>query len=912
MFPGQPERAFFVYYQKKTNIFVFPPFPGGMKYAAYVRIYLSIVLSTLILLAACSQKKNTVVTRGYHNLTSRYNGYFYSKESMKEGLSKLADSYEDDYTQILPLFRIPNSSATKGCYPDMEKSIKKSSTLIERHAITDRGGTEIAGAVKWIDENYVLIGRARYYKGEYLSALQTFEYVSRKYEKDPVRFTGYLWQAKTHLELGGISQAMPLLDLIDNDKECPEELKPQIKATYADLYIREGNFGPAIKALKEAVELTKNKKEKARFTYVLGQLYQKTGKTKEATECFAKVVDMHPDYIMLFNAKINRSRMSGAESGKREEARKELNKLLKDPKNKEYYDQIYFSLGEIEQRAKNEDLALKYYKTSTAVSMGNINQKALSYLAAADIYFSRVDYPNAQLYYDSTMMILPKGFEGYTAIDDKRKSLNNLVKYLKIVKLEDSLQQVVETYGDDTTKLYPYIDKLIQIQKDRDKKLQEQRENGTSSGQGGNFVNFQGGGGTTTSGGAQGGGSWYWYNPSNVSYGVNEFAKRWGTRKLEDNWRRANKETILENGDGGDGGDTAKVAGPDKGKPADNKTRQYYIKNLPFSKEAQDKSNEKVADAYYNLGSIYKEQLRNNGRSIESFDKLTVRYPKHKYSLPSHYQLYRLYLAEKNQPKADAERDYIMKNFPESEYAQIIKNPNYEVNVNADRERVTAYYGETFLLYKAGNYAEVITRCEKSESEFGNNPYASRFDYLKALSLGRTQGQDALTKALTQIIIKHPKDAVKDEAQALLDRIKGKASTIPQDSGAGNASFKVTEVTEYQYIVIIENGKGNLNKFRSALSDYNAQSYGSANLAVTSLMLDTKNQLVMVKGFASRSLGVDYHNLLKGNVKVFNDLQPGSYQAFAISTENFAILFKDKDVDAYKKFFEQQVIKKTP
>lgn len=871
---------------------------------------MSFVLSTLILLAACSQKKNTVMSRGYHNLTSRYNGFFYSKESMKEGLLKLNDTYEDDYTQLLPLFRLPNSSATKGCYPDMEKSIKKSSMVIERHAITDRGGTEIAGAVKWIDENYVLIGRARYYKGEYLSALQTFEYVSRKYEKDPTRFTGYLWQAKTHLELGGISQAMPLLDLIDNDKDCPPELEPEIKATYADLYIRQGNYSPAIKALKEAVELTKKKKERARFTYVLGQLYQKTGDTKNATDCFAKVVAMNPDYIMLFNAKINRARMSGAEAGKREEARKELFKLLKDPKNKEYYDQIYFSLGEIEQRAKKEDQALTYYKTSTAVSMGNINQKALSYLAAADIYFNRTDYPNAQLYYDSTMMILPKGFEGYIAIDEKRKSLNNLVKYLKVIKLEDSLIQVVNTYGEDTTKLYPYIDKLIQIQKDKDKKAQEQRESGGAGAQGGNFVNFQGGGGSSGGAGAQGGGAWYWYNPSNVSYGVNEFNKRWGTRKLEDNWRRANKETILENGNGGDEEDTSKVAGPDKGKPADNKTRQFYIKNLPFSKEAQDKSNEKIADAYYNLGSIYKEQLRNNGRSIESFDKLAQRYPKHKYALPSHYQLYRLYLAEKNQPKADTEREYIMKNFPESEYAQIIKNPNYEVNVNADRERVTNYYAETFLQYKAGNYTEVITRCEKSEGEFGNNPYASRFDYLKALSIGRTQGEEALVKSLTQIIIKHPKDAIKDEAQALLDRIKGKSSTTTQDSGAGNATFRNTEITEYQLMVIIENGKGDLNKFRAELADYNTQNYASANLSVNSLMLNPKSQLVTVKAFTSRTLGVDYYNLLKSNVKVFNDLQPGTYQVFAISTENFAILFKDKDVEAYRKYFEQSIVKK--
>jgi len=858
----------------------------------------------------CTQKKNTVVTRNYHNLTSRFNGYFYAKESMKEGLTKLDQTYEDDYSQLLPLYKSANTPAGKGIFPEMEKAIKKSSTVIERHAITDRGGTEIAGANKWIDDNYLLIGRARFYKSEFLSALETFEYVSRKYPKDPIRYYGYLWQAKTHLELGGYSQAEPLLDLIANDKAAPEEMKPDIKATYADLYMRTGNYGMAIKHLEEAIALTQKKKERVRFTYVLGQLYQKTGNTKKASTSFAKVIDMNPEYTMLFNAKINRARMSGADPAARDEAKRDLDKLLKDPKNKEYYDQIYFTLGEIEQRAGREDIALKYYKLSTVSSMGNDRQKAISYLSAADIYFSRTEYSSAQLYYDSSMRVLPKNYPDYNAIDDKRKSLNNLVKYLNLITFEDSVQNVVNLYGSDTTKLYGYIDQLIERQKELDKKKEQQQ----SQDPGSNFsTQFPGTGGGTGTNNNNPGGTWYWYNISTIASGLGDFQRKWGNRKLEDNWRRSNKETILETGDGGAKEDTSQVATQDKGKPGDNKTRAYYLKNLPLTAEQMGKSNERIVDAYYNLGSIYKEQLRNNKKSIASFEKLTERFPKHKYSLPSHYQLYRLYLVEKDRANAEVHSAYILKNFPESEYAQILKNPNYERNVLGDKEKVTKYYNETFEIYSAGRYQEVISRADYADTAFGRNYLSSRFDYLRALSLGHTQGVDALSKALTQIIIKHPKDAIKDEAQHLLDRIKGVKTETKKDTGSfGNASFRVNDNTEYQYMLVVDNNKGNLNKFRSVLSDYNNTGYASLNLSVNSMLLDPTKQLVLVKPFPNKTAALDYYNLLKSKPQTFVDLQANTYQAFIISTENIPILFKDKNVDAYKQFFEQNIVKKTP
>jgi tetratricopeptide (TPR) repeat protein len=866
-----------------------------------------------LLLVACSTKKNTFASRNYHNLTSRYNGYFYAKESMKDAKDKVERSYVDDYSQVIPLWKMPNTPETKGCYPDLEKAIKKSTMVIERHAITNKRGEEIAGAVKWIDENYIIIGIARYYKGEYMAALDIFEYVSQKYADMPTRYEALLWQAKTQLELGDYSACESLLDLVVNDKACPEKLIPEIKAAYADLYAHTGNYPLAIKYLEEAIPLTKSKKQRTRFMFVLAQMHEKTNQPKKASEQYAKVISMNPTYDMLFNARLNRARLSGSDPKRRTEAKRELEKMLTDEKNNEYLDQIFYTLASIEMSVPNKNAALNYYKKSVAASVGNNQQKALSYLGIGDLYFEQPDYKNAQAYFDSTMTLLPKSYPDYNAVNEKRNSLNNLVRYLNIVSNEDSLQRIARNYGSDTALLYPFIDKLIAKVKEEEKRKKEELEN--RIGGGNNPVvgggNNQGGGNNN-----QPGGAWYFYNPSAVSFGINEFTRKFGSRKSEDNWRRANKESIIvEEEEGGSGSTTQGGKKDDKKNPEnDNTARAFYIKNLPLTVEAVTKSNESIADALYNLGSIYKEQLRNNTKSIDAFESLCSRFPAHKYSAPSHFQLYRLYQAASNTAKANEHRDYILKYFPDSEYAEIIKNPNYEVNLLASRDKVNKYYTETYSLYTAGRYTEVISNCAYADTAFGKNDLAPKFDFIRALSLGRTQGTPAMEKALTQIIIKHPKDPIKDEAQKLLDLInkqRGGNTTQKVDSVVSVApTFIDNAETEFQFVVFIKTGQGNLNAFKNALSDFNTQNFASEGLGIQALVYDAKLQMVVVKKFTSQTKALAYYNLLKTHPEVFAEIPKASYEVMLISTQNLATVLRDKSLDDYRKFFETVIVPK--
>lgn len=867
----------------------------------------------LVLLGvSCSTKKNTFVTRNYHNLTSRFNGYFYAKESMKDAQYKIDRSYIDDYSEILPIYRLANTSETKSSYPDLEKAIKKSSTVIERHAITDYNGTEIAGAVKWIDDNYLLIGKARYIKGEYLSALQTFDYVIRKYSKFPIKYDGILWKAKTNIELNGYTEAESQLDLIAHDKNCPKTLQADIQGAYADLYLHTGKYDLATKSLEKAIELTKDKKQKTRYTYILGQVYQKQGDTKKAAAAYTKVMSMHPTYDMLFNAKVNNARMSAHDPKLRSGVKHELERMLHDAKNNEYQDIIYYTLADIELQANNEDQAVRLLRMSVATSTGNQQQKALSYLALAEIFFKHSDYTVAEAYYDSTMGVLPKTYPDYNNIDETRKSLNTLVRYINVVKLEDSLQNVVNTYGTDTTKLYPYIDKLIEKIKEKEKRDQEEKDRGNNGFQPNNIVN----GGNGTGGGNSGssGGTWYFYNPSTVSFGISEFNKKWGTRKLEDNWRRANKETIIEDpGTPGDSNDVKK--GVTTAVKGDNKTRAYYLKPLPLTPALMDSSNGKIADAYFNLGSIYKEQIHNDPKAIEAFSKLTERFPTHKYSGPSHFQLYRLYKAKHDDVNAKIHADWLRKNMPNSEYTQILDNPDYEAGKMNDEKRLEAFYAETYTnFYTSGNYTGTIDRCTQAEKDFGKkNTYAARFAFLKSMSIGHTQGVDSLERSLTRLVVNYPRDPVKLQAQGILDAIHRQRGDKPTADTSAKATTTVPSIYsknengEYQVMILVPKGSGNVNRFRQALSDFDSENYSSDSLQINSVLLDANTQLITVKAFNGLKRSMSYYELLKTNPKVFADLTAGSWQLYPISSENYMVFFKDKKVETYKAFFEKEL-----
>jgi len=187
-----------------------------------------------------------------------------------------------------------------------------------------------------------------------------------------------------YLQQEKYKEAYNYLSELENDVRHPKELDKDLNLTFADYYIRQKDYVNAEDRLNKAIKLTKKRNEKARYYYILAQLAHLYGNDQLSADYYKKVTKLTSDYDMVFSAKIMRATVF-AKGQNSADIKKQLKKMLKDEKNEEYKDQIYYALATIEHKEGKIDEALKYYKMSAQASVSNNTQKAISFLALADI-----------------------------------------------------------------------------------------------------------------------------------------------------------------------------------------------------------------------------------------------------------------------------------------------------------------------------------------------------------------------------------------------------------------------------------------------------------------------------------------------------------------------------------------------
>jgi tetratricopeptide (TPR) repeat protein len=868
-------------------------------------LFVSIVIvSFSFFLNSCKTTKNTSFYRGWHNMNSRFNGYFLAREDKKETVKKIEKANREDFTKLLPVFIYPPTEAVKSYSSDFDKVIKRSTDVIQRHAIvTEKGKVEIANACKWIDECYTLIGISDLYKRELFPALEVFEYVSKKYTEPEARYTGILWMMKTYNELGSLSKTELFLDEIKNAKDFPKKksFKKDLALITADYNIKRENYPAATKALSEAILLTRKKPEKARYCYLIAQLYTEMGDNKNALIYYSKVVKLHPTYDMAFSARIKRAGVYAAEQGDSKEIKRELTRMARDRKNEEFLDQIYYALAQITCAEKDTLNALKYLDKSIANSISNNPQKALSFLKRGDIYFDKQNYRAAEMNYDTAISVLPKDYPTYPIVESKKKSLTALVLNLDIIKTQDSLLTLAGMTEKERNRAIDNMIKQLkkeQARKEEEKRVQQERQKTLAQ------SNL-----TATNSTSANAAAWYFYNPNTISLGIADFNKKWGDRKLEDNWRRSQKpqENVVSDDSAGVVKDSVAQRAVVQTTNSDSiKDREFYLKDIPFSPEDQQKSTVKVIDAYYNVGVIYKEDLNNNKKSVQAFEELLKRYPTNKYKLTVYYQLYRSYLAMNNTPKADYYKNILLKDYPDTEYAKIIRSPNYAKDVMASKNQIENFYTKTYQYYLNGNYVSVIKNCNTADSLYSKSALMPQFDLLKALSIGKTQNQKALEAALTQVIIKHPIGPIKDRAQEILDLMNTQKNPVADTSSKKSAAV-ITDTTHYYWVTVVPQKKGDIIKFKEKVTLITESAFATDSLELSLEKLTNDLQSLVVKALYGRTRGLKYYYFMEDKPQVFSDIDKNTRQTFIISSSNYSLFQKDKDVKKYLQIFNEKL-----
>ena len=870
-------------------------------------------LAVVVLLSACSTKKNKLPNRVYHNVTAYYNAYFNGNEAFKEGVAQVNAAHVDNYTRILPVFRLADQTAAQAATPKLDRAIAKASKVINKHSMYFRN----MEYNRTVDDAYLLIGKSNFYKREYTIANQSFSFIISRFAKQPIRNDALMWLAWVAIYEGNYNKAESSLDVVasrDSKEELSREVRKKLHMVYAELYIKQNKLNQAANHLVNAINAGPGKKERTRLTYILAQVYQELGKMDQAADMYRKVLKMNPSYEMAFHAKINMARCYNETMAAKYDIEKLLLGMLKDVKNKEYLDEIYFSLAELSLKKNKRNQAKDYLKLSVEKSETNQMQKALSSLKIAELCFEDQEYTVSQAYFDTTIAFLPKDYPNYASIADKQAILSELVKNLVIIQTEDSLQRLA---GMSEAQRNAMIDKIINdiIRQEQQKMIEEaermQQLNMMQQDRQQKSV-------------TQAAGQWYFYNTSALSFGFTEFAKKWGKRKLEDNWRLSNKQASAFEADGGiETGEGAEDGAPGTDGGAPNpKDRKTYLQNIPLTKDQMTASYKKLSKALYSAGDIYKNQLSENYKAIDYFSRYEKDFNEGDLLPAVYYQMFRIYTDLSFQDKANHYKNLLSSRFGETDYSRLAQDPEYYKTAKGEKARAEALYTEAFTAYNQNQFTIVNSKCSEALKQFKNVETLARFAYLDALTVGKTKTRDDFKAAIEKVITNYPKTEAAVSAQNILDYLNGsgifaetavkkEGASEPEKGEAGNTkgpAYVFDAGTIHLCVAVVNVKNVTVSDLKNVFSDHNSEYFGPDKLTVSSIYLDNQRQIITISSFKNKDRGLAYINSFKVNGILSNNLEKAIAKTFIMSVNNYSTFLKLKDVVEYEEFYNKNYL----
>ncbi len=878
--------------------------------------FASAIILIFIIVSGCSTKKNTWSRRTYHNLTSHYNVYWNGNESLKTGVAELRKNSVDDYSKVLPVFYYGSKADAQRQYPAMDRAIQKASIGVQRHSMVF-GGKE---QVRWIDDSYLLMGKAYYYKQDFISARRTFEFVSRNYSYNSISHTADLWLARTYADLGQFEKSIAILNALEARKSqmmLPKEVNEYLPLVFAHYHISMGRYPSALPYLKQGINTSKDRLLKTRLMFISGQIYDLTNERQKSLEMYQEVIRRNPPYEMAFEARINLATAYDASSGDSRQIIKVLQKMLKDDKNVDFQDKIYYALAKVAEKDNNDTLAMHYLARSVQVSLKNNTQKATSALKLANMYFDRFVYVPSQAYYDTAVQALPSNYPGFDSIKQRATVLGDLVQNLSLIQEQDSLLRLAVM---DSTSLYAIIDGLIE---DFEREEEEKLENETRE-----EMMRQNSGFADQRGGDRGGGGgvgqsaeWYFYNPNTLSFGYSEFLRKWGRRRLEDNWRISDKRSISF-----DDGMTT-VALDEKKEDGTSDTtkvkltpmnRGYYLANIPFEPEQKQISNDMIMESLNNVGYIYKEELNDLDRSRESYKKLDQRYPGNPYTVNSWYALYKIAQAKLDADEEEYYRNLIINNYPDTDYARIIIDPEFYKKSGSMRQEAMAFYEQTLKAYQSEQFFRVLMNANRARELYAEDTaLMPRFDFMRAVSIGKLEVLDSMAVALNELVLKYQQSPVTPLAVDILRQLSTQYQVrveIPEEMrnpalDQPKSPYIFEASAQHMIMIITQANNVKTDPLKVRVSDFNTRFFSLGNLTIKNLMLDNSRSLITVGNFASASEATDYFETLAGNDYVFGNINRTDYEVFPVSMANYPVFYREKDVEQYRKFWQNSYSK---
>lgn len=779
--------------------------PGAPKLLFWLLVAVALTASAL---SSCSPKKNNAATRKYQAFITRYNIYYNGDTHYKETLKEMEDGYQDDYSSLLLIHPAVARGNSKAPQPsgNFDRSIEKAQKAIQLRSIKKKpkkqpGKSSDPAYKEWMKRDeynpflhnaWLMMGRSQYLNGDFLGAASTFFYISRHFSWLPKTVTeARLWEARSYLAMDWLFEAETILRRVKPETDLTDgELKGLYYTSEADLLIKEKEWEKGAEMLRMAIPHV-SKAQRTRLNFLLGQVYSRAGKKDLAYKAFqAAGGSSSASYRTKFNARIKQSEVFTGEDIAKEVGA--LRRMTRYDRNKEYLDQIYYAIGNLYLSRRDTTKAIENYELAVEKSTRSGIDKAMAQLTLGGLYYDRRLYAKAQPCYSEALPLIPDNYPDYAVLKRRSDVLDELAVYSQNVELQDSLLRLAAMTPEQQMKV---IEKLIADLKEKEKKEAEaaaREEFLANRGQDG--LQDQNNQVFTMNNGDD---SWYFYNTATKNAGRTEFQRRWGNRKLEDDWRRRNKQTFSFNDFGADtpSGEEApeegnvpadSVATPDQEamqKENDPHYPEYYLKQIPKTDLEKQTANDIIQEGLYNMGVILKDKMEDFPAAETEFETLLRRYPDNIYRLDAYYNLYLMFMRAGEMAKAERYRQLILTEFPDTKYGLALRDPDYIGSLRRMQEMEGQLYDQALDAYLDNDNAEVHALYSTVSKDFPLSKLMPKFMFLEALSYVTDRKPEEFKKTLMEMLERYPNTDLTEFASSYL---KGLAQGRKLQHGVSN------------------------------------------------------------------------------------------------------------------------------
>jgi len=828
---------------------------------------------------------------------------------------------------------------------DFTRSIEKGQKAIQLRSIKKRpvskGGKRTPEQKAWLKRDeynpflhnaWMMMGRGQYMNGDFLGAASTFFYVSRHFSWLPATVTeAQLWQARSYVSLGWLFEAEMILQRIKPDELTNGTLRGLYDFVYADWHIHSGQLREAVPYLTGAIKNARGA-QKTRLRFLLGQIYARLGEKQLAYDAFkAAGSSSSASYRTKFNARIKQSEVyQGTDITPEVNA---LRRMTRYDRNKEYLDQIYYAIGNLYLSRGDTARAIENYVLAAEKSTRGGIDKAISQITLGNLYFARHQYELAQPCYAEAVPLLPDDYPDYALLRRRSDVLDELAVYSQNVNLQDSLLRLSAMSPEQRLEV---VNKIIDELKKKEREEAEaarreeylaNRDANSSQLTDNNTQNFT----INTDN------SWYFYNTATRNAGKTEFQRRWGARKLEDNWRRRNKSSFNlddfnSSGDDDDDDETdlpddTDDTGDDDGEPGESDRAndphypEYYLAQIPETEEQKATAHQIIQEGLYNMGLILKDKLEDFGAAKAEFDRLLRDYPDNEYRLEVYYNLYLMYMRQNRTAEAERYRRLILDEFADSPYGQALRDPDYIDNLRRMDARQQQLYEQTYDAYLRNDNRAVHAAYDEMTAKYPLSKTMPKFMFLHALAYATEKKPEQFNAVLRELLERYPDTDITPIASAWL---KGMAQGRELQSGDGNmrgmiwdmrlsndstamadgaAAFELDPADRQLLVMTFPTDRVSSNELLYEIARHNFKSFVVKDFDLEQLNFGRLGMIV-IRDFDN----LDELNHYRGVMAASSDFKlPQGVRPVVISDRNFNILLNEgRSFDEYFRYLQEQ------